>query len=215
MAWTCPGTSERAPLRARLNRALAQVPAWPLYPLSVLPVAWLFWQGATGRIGIEPVEAVEHRLGLWALWLLLAGLAVTPLRRFAGINLMRFRRAIGLTAFFYLCCHVLTWAVLDVQGLAAAWADIVKRPYVTIGMAGLLLLVPLALTSWNGAIRRMGGAAWRRLHRLVYPAVLLGAVHFVMLRKGWQLEPMVYLALAALLIGMRTIPRDRQKAARR
>ncbi|WP_253949245.1 protein-methionine-sulfoxide reductase heme-binding subunit MsrQ [Mangrovicoccus sp. HB161399] len=186
---------------------LARLPAWPIYPLSVIPVVWLFWQGATGRIGIEPVEAVEHRLGLWALWLLLSGLAVTPLRRFAGINLMRYRRALGLTAFFYLCCHVLTWAVLDVQGMAAAWADILKRPYVTIGMAGFLLLVPLAATSWNGAIRRMGGPAWRRLHRLVYSAVILGAVHFAMLRKGWQDEPLLYLGMAVLLVATRALPR--------
>ncbi|MBE3640600.1 protein-methionine-sulfoxide reductase heme-binding subunit MsrQ [Mangrovicoccus algicola] len=211
MAWTFPGSSEPPRLRQRLSR----LPAWPVYPLAVLPVIWLFWQGATGRIGIEPVEAVEHRLGLWALWALLAGLAVTPLRRLAGLNLMRFRRAIGLVAFFYLCCHLLTWAVLDVQGLAAAWADIVRRPYVTVGMAGLLLLLPLAATSWNGAIRRMGGRAWRRLHRLVYPAVLLGAVHFVMLRKGWQLEPLLYLGLAIVLIAARFLPTGKRSSPNR
>ncbi|WP_138472288.1 protein-methionine-sulfoxide reductase heme-binding subunit MsrQ [Poseidonocella sp. HB161398] len=209
MAWISPSPSEGLALRDRLNRALARLPAWPLYPLSVLPVAWLLWQGATGRIGIEPVEAVEHRLGLWTLWLLVAGLAVTPLRRLAGVNLMRFRRAIGLIAVFYLVCHMAVWAILDVQGLQAAWADIVKRPYITIGMAAFLLLVPLALTSSNAAIRWLGGRRWRQLHRLVYPAVLLGALHFAMLRKGWQLEPLVYLGVVALLLATRVLPRRR------
>ena len=202
MAWTSSGTTEPG-LRDRLRRGLGRVPVWPIYWLGAVPVVWLYARALTGTLGIEPVEIVEHRLGLWGLWLLLAGLAVTPLRRHAGINLIRFRRALGLLAFAYLTLHLATWAILDVQGLAAAWTDIVKRPYVTVGMAGFALLVPLALTSNNAAIRRMGGAAWRRLHRLVYPAVLCGAVHFVMLAKGWQLEPLAYLAATLAILAFR------------
>jgi sulfoxide reductase heme-binding subunit YedZ len=197
----------------RLNTAARRIPTWIVYAGLSLPAPWLFWQGLTGGLGVEPIKALEHEYGLLALQLLIAGLFVTPLRRFAGVNLLRFRRALGLMAFFYLCCHLLVWLVLDVQILAQVWADILKRPYITVGMAGFLLLVPLALTSTDRAIRRMG-VRWRQLHWLVYPAVLLGGLHFVMLRKGWQLEPLVYLALIAILLIPRLAPRRRRVAAR-
>ena len=190
-------------LAQRINGALRPLPAWPLYLLGTLPVLWLFWAGATGGLGVDPVKAIEHRLGLWGLWWLIATLAVTPLMRFAGIRLLKFRRAMGLMGFYYILTHLLVWLVLDVQILAQIWADILKRPYITIGMAGFLLMLPLALTSNDWALRRMGGAAWRRLHRLTYLAVPLGAVHFVMLVKGWQIEPLVYLAAVAALLALR------------
>ena len=186
----------------RLNSGLRRVPVWAVYLAGALPAPFLVYQGATGGLGVEPIKALEHGMGEWALQFLIAGLAVTPLRRRIGLNLMRFRRALGLLAFFYVCLHLLTWLVLDVRIPAQIWADIVKRPYITVGMAGFLLLLPLALTSNALAVRRLG-ARWRRLHRLVYPAVLLGAVHFVMLRKGLQLEPLVYLAVALGLLALR------------
>lgn len=191
---------------AETNAALRRVPTWTIYAVGFTWLGWLFWLGATGGLGVEPVRALEQRYGLLALQLLVAGLAVTPLRRFVGLNLIRFRRAIGMMAFWTLCAHLLVWLVLDLQSPAAAWADVVKRPYITIGMTGFLLLVPLALTSTDRAIRRLG-ADWRRLHRLVYPAVLLGGVHFTMQAKGWQLEPLVYLGLAAGLVLLRAVPR--------
>ncbi|MBS0123352.1 protein-methionine-sulfoxide reductase heme-binding subunit MsrQ [Thetidibacter halocola] len=196
----------------RLNSTARRVPTWIVYAGLSLPAPWLFWQGLTGGLGVEPIKALEHEYGLLALQLLIAGLCVTPLRRFAGVNLLRFRRGLGLMAFFYLCCHLLVWLVLDVQILAQVWADILKRPYITVGMAGFLLLVPLALTSTDRAIRRMG-MRWRQLHWLVYPAVLLGGLHFVMLRKGWQLEPLVYLGLVAILLLLRLAPRRKRVAA--
>jgi sulfoxide reductase heme-binding subunit YedZ len=195
-----------------INGALRRVPPWTLYVLGVVPVAWVFWAGATGGLGVEPVEAIEHRMGLWGLWLLMASLAVTPLRRFAGLNLLKFRRALGLLAFFYIVVHLLVWLVLDVQILAQVWADILKRPYITVGMAGFLALVPLAVTSNDWAVRRLGAQAWRRLHRLAYPAVILGGVHFLMLRKGFQLEPILYLAAILALLGLRLVPRRRRGA---
>jgi len=127
---------------------------------------------------------------------------VTPLRRFTGISLIRFRRLLGLLAFYYISMHLLVWLVLDIQDPARIWADIVKRPYITVGMIGFLLLVPLALTSNNASIRKLG-VRWRQLHMLVYPAVILGAVHFVMLRKGWQIEPLVYLGLFVAVLALR------------
>jgi sulfoxide reductase heme-binding subunit YedZ len=194
----------------RTNHAVRFVPTWPCYVIGVLPVVWLFWQGAVGGLGVEPVEVIEHRLGLWGLWLLIAGLCVSPLRRYAGLNLVRFRRAIGLLAFFYILVHMLVWLLLDVQILAQVWADILKRPYITIGMAAFVLMIPLAATSNNAAVRRMGPVAWQRLHRLTYGAALLGGVHFVMLAKGLQLEPLVYLAIVTGLVGLRAAPRRRK-----
>ena len=138
-----------------------------------------------------------------AFQLLLVGLAVTPLRQMTGINLISWRRAIGVTAFFFVLAHFSVWAVLDVQQISAMWADIIKRPYVTIGMAGFLALIPLAVTSNNLSIRKMGPVKWRKLHRLAYPAAVLAALHWVWLAKGFQIEPLVYLAITVLLLVLR------------
>jgi sulfoxide reductase heme-binding subunit YedZ len=191
----------------RINGTARRLPTWPLYVLGLAVPFWYLYLGFTGGLGVEPIKELEHRLGLLGLQVLLAGLLITPLRRFAGLNLLKFRRMLGLLAFYYISAHLLTWLVLDVRDLGAIWADIVKRPYITIGMAGFLLLLPLAITSNNLSIRKLGALGWRRLHLLVYPAVVLGAVHFVMLRKGWQVEPLVYLAAFVLLVGLRLIPR--------
>jgi len=195
-----------------LNRAARRLPTWVVYLLGALPAPWAFYQGLTGGLGVEPISALEHALGLYALQFLIAGLAITPLRRFAGINLIRFRRALGLLAFYYVTLHLLVWLLLDVQVPAHIWADLVKRPYITVGMAAFLLLLPLALTSNALSIRKLG-PWWRSLHRAVYFAVLLGALHFVMLRKGLQIEPLIYLALVAGLLLLRLTPRRRIRAA--
>lgn len=192
----------------RINGGLRKLPTWPFYVVGLLVPVWYFYLGLNNKLGVEPIKEMEHRLGLLGLQMLVAGLLVTPLRRFAGLNLLKFRRMLGLLAFYYVFTHLLTWLVLDVRNLGAIWADIVKRPYITIGMAGFVLLLPLAVTSNNASIRKLGGMGWRRLHMLVYPAVILGAVHFVMLRKGWQIEPLVYLAAFIVLVGLRLIPRS-------
>ena len=197
----------------RFNRAARRVPVWTVYVGLMLPAPWLFWQAATGGLGFEPIEALEHRLGEFALQLLIAGLAVTPLRRFAGVNLLRFRRALGLACFFYLCLHLLVWLLLDVQDPARIVADILKRPYITVGMAGFALLVPLAVTSTDRAVRRLG-PRWRRLHRLVYPAALLGGLHYAMLAKGFQPAPLVYLGMILALLALRMKARRRVSGKR-
>lgn len=196
----------------RVNGALRAVPPWTIYVAGAGWAVWLFWLGATGGLGVEPVEALEHRYGKIAIQLILAGLAVTPLRQRLGVNLMPFRRALGVTAFFFVLAHFLVWAVLDVQSVRAVWADIVERPYVTIGMAGFLCLIPLAVTSNNLSVRRMGAAAWRGLHRLVYPAAVLGAVHYVWLAKGFQIEPLIYLGMTLALLALRYMPARRRLA---
>lgn len=191
-----------------INRALRRVPAGTLYILGTLPAVWLFYAGVTGGLGVEPIKALEHELGKIALQLLVAGLCITPLRRFAGINLLKFRRAIGVMAFVYVLLHLLVWLVLDVQIPAQIWADILKRPYVTIGMLAFVLMMPLAATSNDWALRRLG-AAWRKLHQLTYVAAVLGAVHFMWLVKGFQIEPVLYLVaiFALLLLRIRRVPR--------
>ncbi len=189
-------------LRDRINMAARKLPTWPVYIVGLIPMGLLFYMGLTGALGPEPIKALEHEYGELALKLLIAGLAIPPLRRLGGVNLLKFRRALGLLAFAYVTAHLLVWLVLDIGDVARIWADIIKRPYMTVGMAGFILLVPLAVTSNKRSIRAMG-AGWRKLHRLVYPAVILGGVHFVMLVKGWQIEPLIYLAVILGLVAVR------------
>ena len=196
----------------RVNGWLRRVPAWLVYALGFAWMGWLFWQALNG-VSPEPIDWLERAYGEVALQLLVATLAVTPLRRFLGLNLLRFRRALGLMVFFFVLSHFLVWALLDVQALGAVWADIVKRPYITVGMVAFVLLLPLALTSNDRSLRRLGAAAWRRLHWLTYPIAMLGAVHYVWLARGFALEPLVYLALILALLATR-IPYRRLSPAR-
>lgn len=196
----------------QINSFARRVPTWAVYLLLGAPSVWLFYLGLTGGLGIEPIKALEHELGGIALQLLIAGLCITPLRRFLGVNLIKFRRALGLLTFYYVCLHLLVWLVLDVQIPAQIWADIVKRPYVTIGFSAFLLLVPLAATSNNWSVRKLG-PKWRQLHKLTYLAAILGAVHFIWLVKGFQIEPLVYLAVILGLLALRLRPARRKQAA--
>jgi sulfoxide reductase heme-binding subunit YedZ len=184
---------------------LASVPTdWVrrgLYTFGMVPAVWGFYLGITDQLGADPMRTLEQLLGLWALRFLIASLAVTPLRRLGGPNLIRYRRALGLLAFFYAVLHLTTYVVLD-QGLdfAAIWKDIVKRPYITIGMLAFLILLPLAITSNATMIKRLGGMAWQRLHRFVYLAAAAAAVHFIMVVKAWPPEPLIYAAIVAALL---------------
>lgn len=189
-----------------LNGRFRQVPVWLVYLTGAAWAPLLFYRGATGGLGVEPIRALELELGRIGIKLLILGLAITPLRRYLGLNLMKFRRAIGVLAFSYVALHLLVWLVLDVQDPARIWADIVKRPYVTIGMAAFLLLVPLAGTSNGWSLRRLGALRWRRLHRLVYPAVVLGAIHFTILVKGLPIRPSIYFAIIIFLLALRLRP---------
>jgi sulfoxide reductase heme-binding subunit YedZ len=195
-----------------LNRWLRKAPTWVIYLAGGLLAARLFWLGATGGLGVEPIRELEHRYGLLGLQFLVATLAVTPIRRYLGVNLLRFRRAMGLTGFYIICAHLGVWLFLDIKDVHLIWQDIVKRPYITIGMAALVLMIPLALSSNNWAVRRLG-RNWRLVHRLTYVVVPLGAVHFVMLTKGWQIEPLLYLAGILCLLSLRLVPRQRLRPA--
>ena len=191
----------------RLNTIARRVPTWVVYIVGLLPIPWLLFQAQTGGLGAEPIKALEKELGVLALQLLIAGLAITPARRYLRLNLIKFRRALGLLAFIYVSLHLLVWLVLDVGILSQIWADILKRPYITIGMAGFACLVPLAATSNNFSIRKLG-ATWRKLHRLTYLAAILAGVHFIWLVKGFQIEPLLYMAAILALLLLR-LPKRR------
>jgi methionine sulfoxide reductase heme-binding subunit len=192
------------PAKRSIRRALSAAPRWPLYLAGAAPGAWVFWLALNNQLGADPVKELEHQLGLWALRFLIAGLAVTPIRRFGGPNLMRFRRALGLLAFSYAAAHLASYLLFD-QGLDlhAIGKDILKRPYIAIGMVSFAILVPLAATSNGLAIRRLGGAAWQKLHRWVYVAAIAAAAHFLLVVKSWPAEPIVYAALVAVLLLVR------------
>jgi sulfoxide reductase heme-binding subunit YedZ len=192
---------------------LPQVPKIAVYIVGFIPAVWLFYEGVNDRLGADPMRYLEQALGLWALRFLIATLTVTPLRQLASVNLLRYRRALGLLAFYYAVLHWVTYLVLD-QGLdlPVIVADIVKRPFITIGMATFVILVPLAVTSNNASIRRMGGQAWARLHKLVYAAAIGAALHFILVVKSWPMEPMVYAAIVVALLAYRLVRSMGKKA---
>ncbi len=176
-----------------------------VFVLCLLPVAWLIYRTFTNDLGANPIEAIIRYLGDWALRFLLIALAVTPVRMLTGwLVVARLRRMLGLYAFFYVVMHILSYVVLDhMFDWLTIWKDIVKRYYITVGMAALLTLIPLAITSTDGMIRRLGGRAWQRLHMLVYAAGILGVIHyFLMIKAGYQ-EPLIYAVILAGLFGVR------------
>ena len=189
---------------SRINGLLRHVPPWTVYLLLALPLASLLWQAVSGGLGPDPVRTLERSLGETGLQLIVAGLLVTPLRRLIGINLIRYCRAIGVMAFAYVALHLTVWVSLD---LAFRWAeigaDLLKRPYIIVGMIGFLAMLPLAVTSNNLSVRKLGPVAWNRLHRLTYVAAVAGAVHYLMLVKAWPLEPILYAVAVAVLLALR------------
>lgn len=172
-----------------------------VFVICLLPLGWLVWAAVEGRLGANPVEAVIHGTGEFGLRLLLATLAVTPLRRLTGWTwLIRLRRMLGLFAFLYASLHLLAYLWLDqFFDWRAIFEDILRRPYISVGFAALVLMVPLAVTSTTGWVRRLG-ARWRQLHRLVYPIACLAVLHFLWLVKADLLRPGIYAAVLAVLL---------------
>ncbi|HRX72030.1 MAG: protein-methionine-sulfoxide reductase heme-binding subunit MsrQ [Gammaproteobacteria bacterium] len=190
-------TPQRTRLLQRLGKPM-------VFSASLLPLTWLFWLGWSGQWGANPVETLTHFTGDWSLRFLLLTLAVTPLRRLGGWNgLQRFRRMLGLFAFFYVCLHFSVYLIFDhFFDISAIVADIAKRPYITVGFAAFLLLIPLAVTSTNRMIKRLG-RNWQRLHRLVYVIGILGVLHYLWLVKADISEPLLYAGILAGLLGYR------------
>lgn len=191
-------------LKPHVQRALAR---WPTWPVPTLALAWavgLFVAGGAGMLGPDPVDAITGQTGTLALAFLVLGLWLSPLRRLTGLPLQRWRRAFGLSAFAFVAAHALTWALLDL-GLSPErlLAEILRAPFLSLGMGALLLLVPLAATSWDGAMRRMGPVRWRALHRLTYLAVALACIHFAMGSKVWEGDHALWIGLAAAALAER------------
>jgi sulfoxide reductase heme-binding subunit YedZ len=178
---------------------------WALYAVGLLPGLYAFYLGIFGGLGADPVRAFEHLLGLWALKFLCLGLAVTPLRDLFGINLIGYRRALGLLAFYYVLAHFAVYLTLD-RGmiLSSIAGDLLKRPYIMLGMAGLLMLIPLALTSNQWSIRRLG-QRWNRLHKLTYPILLVAVLHYALSLKVIDPEAAFYIVVTILLLGYRLV----------
>ena len=190
-----------------INGLTRKVPAWPLYILLALPGIAVF-VGEIMNPSADPVEELEHELGEFAIQLLVVGMLVTPVRDLLGVNLIKYRRAIGVMAFVYVLAHFLVYLLLDAQlDWGVIWKDLSQRTYIIVGFISFLILIPLAATSNNWALRKMGPVRWRRLHYFVYPAVILGAVHYVMLEKVWDEEALMYLAIMIVLVGYRFWPK--------
>jgi len=201
---------------APLNDTLRKLPTWIIYVGVALYIVWEFYLAATqsGRYVVEPINELEREYGKAALIALVSGLALTPVRNFTGLNLIKFRRAIGLASFFLVMAHFLVWMLLDLQAVAQIWTQIVKHPYVTVGFLALLMMVPLAITSNDRSIRKLGALRWRRLHKLNYLIVVLGGLHYLWLVKGFQIEPILYLVMIGGLLGLRLVWAQRRAKAR-
>lgn len=175
--------------------------------LCFAPLCWLIYAALSDDLGANPVEKVTHVTGEWALRLLLLTLAVTPLRKIAGLrHIAAYRRSFGLCAFGYVCLHLATYLSFDLGfAFGLLGEDILERPYITLGFAAFCMLAPLAATSTRAAIRRMG-RHWVSLHRLVYAAAICAVLHFFWLVKADEREPLIYGALLALLLAARAVP---------
>jgi sulfoxide reductase heme-binding subunit YedZ len=190
-------------LKPQHVRALKAV----LFVACLIPLLRLGWLALHHGLGANPIEYITRSTGWWILSFLMLTLLVTPLRRLTGWNwLLRLRRMLGLYAFFYVCVHFSIYIWLDQffdwQGIVK---DIAKRPFITVGFAGFVLLIPLAVTSTNAMVRRLGSRRWQALHRLVYVIAILGVIHFWWLVKKDITEPLIFAAILAALLGVRAI----------
>ena len=178
-----------------------------VWALSLAPLVWLAWLANTDGLTANPIEFLNRYLGNWALRFLLIALAITPLRILTNwAPITRFRRLLGLFAFFYVILHLSSYIGLDqFFDWTEIWKDIVKRTYITVGMVAFVLLTALAITSTKGMMKRFGGKNWNRLHKSVYVAGALGCLHFFMMRKGVQLEPIIFAGILLSLFAVRLL----------
>lgn len=218
-AWICARISEGRALHPKTVKRFVKP---PVFAVLLIPFFWiagnwlLFALGEPNALTFNPFEYTNRFLGDWALRILLLALALTPWRKVTGQTWpLLMRRMIGLFAFFYVCLHITSYVALDQQfDWDALLSDIVDRKYITAGLTAFALLLPLAITSTNKMVKRLGGRRWRCLHRLVYPAGVLGVLHFIWMAKGNQLEPWLYAGILALLLSLRFLPGPKPKRQR-
>ncbi len=173
-----------------------------LFLICLIPFGILVWRSLKGELGANPVEFLQHATGDWTLRFLIFTLCITPFRKLLKLpDLIRFRRMLGLFGFFYVCLHFLTYLGPDQSfDLAAMWKDVAKRPFITVGFLGFVLLIPLAITSTAGWIRRLGGKRWQMLHRAIYVSAVAGVIHYYWLVKSDVRKPLSYGALVGILL---------------
>lgn len=178
-----------------------------VFVLAALPAVWLAVDAFRGNLTADPIEEITHRTGWWTITLLMVTLSVTPIRRFTGWNsLVKVRRMLGLYAFFYASLHLLAYVVLDLFfAFDILFEDVAKRPYITVGFTAFMMLVPLAVTSTAGWVKRLGSKRWQRLHQLVYVAAALGVLHFLWLVKADVRQPAIYGLVLVGLLGWRVV----------
>lgn len=187
-----------------ISRSILITPVWLIYLIGFIPAVVLFYRALFNILGADPLKTLEHELGEYALIFLIILLSFRPIKKLMNLNLIKFRRSIGLLAFWYAALHFLTYIILDQQLI---WdlliGDLIKRPYIIVGVFAFLTLVPLALTSNAWSMRRFGKANWKNLHLLVYLSAILAALHYVLLVKSWPIKPLLYLLVITLLITFR------------
>lgn len=176
-----------------------------LFLISLIPFMRLVWYGYSSQLGANPIEVITRSLGTWTLVFLLITLSITPLRKLSGWNwLIKLRRMAGLFAFFYALLHFITYIWLDqFFDLADIYKDVIKRPFITIGFAAFVLLIPLAVTSNNAMMKKLGGKRWQMLHWLIYPIAIFAVLHYWWLVKKDITQPAIYAAILAILLAYR------------
>jgi len=187
-----------------LRKSWAKIPVWLL---GLAPACWLAWRAWTNNLTANPIEFITHFTGDWAIRFVVITLAITPLRKLLKLpDLIRFRRLLGLFAFFYATLHFLTWFAVDkFFDLHEILGDFAKRRFITMGLLAFLCLIPLAVTSTSGWIRRLGGKRWQRLHKLIYVTATAAVIHYYWLVKSDIRLPLLYAGLVALLLLYRVV----------
>ena len=186
-----------------VRASVRRLRSWHIYVSLLVPLLFLTYDLLSGRLGVDPMRAIEKSLGVTAIYILILTLCITPFSLLTGINFIRFRRAFGLMSFFYIVLHFSTWLLLDMQ---LRWVEIVesltRKPFIVFGMMGFLLLIPLAATSNNYSMKRLG-KYWPKLHKLIYAAIILGGIHYLMMEKTLQNDAIITFIIIIVLISLR------------
>ena len=186
-----------------VRASVRRLRSWHIYVSLLVPLLFLTYDLLSGRLGVDPMRAIEKSLGVTAIYILILTLCITPFSVLTGINFIRFRRAFGLMSFFYIILHFSTWLLLDMQ---LRWVEIAesltRKPFIVFGMMGFLLLIPLAATSNNYSMKRLG-KYWPKLHKLIYVAIILGGIHYLMMEKTLQNDAIITFIIIIVLISLR------------
>ena len=186
-----------------VRASVRRLRSWHIYVSLLVPLLFLTYDLLSGRLGVDPMRAIEKSLGVTAIYILILTLCITPFSVLTGINFIRFRRVFGLMSFFYIILHFSTWLLLDMQ---LRWVEIAesltRKPFIVFGMMGFLLLIPLAATSNNYSMKRLG-KYWQKLHKLIYVAIILGGIHYLMMEKTLQNDAIITFIIIIALISLR------------